>query len=130
MKVLQGVVTSAKNANTVTVEVTRKWQHPLYKKYVKRTKKYACHVVEMKLQTGDVVDIQECRPISKTKHFQVIAKVDKKVTKKIVEEAAPVKQKKEKEEVKEEKKVVKAVVEKPKAEKTEKKTKVKKEKVA
>ena len=86
MKVLQGIVTSAKNAKTVTVEVTRKWQHPLYKKYVKRTKSYACHVEEMKLGEGDVVTIQECRPISKTKKFKVIAKVDKKVLKKITDD--------------------------------------------
>jgi small subunit ribosomal protein S17 len=75
MKVMQGIVTSAKTEKTVTVTVTRKWQHPIYKKYVKRTKKYACHVEGIELQEGDTVTIQECRPISKTKRFKVTAKV-------------------------------------------------------
>ena len=75
MKVMQGIVTSAKTPQTVTVMVTRKWQHPIYKKYVKRTKKYACHVEGIELKEGDNVSIQECRPISKTKRFKVTAKV-------------------------------------------------------
>ncbi len=81
MKVMQGTVTSAKNEKTVTVSVVRKWQHPLYKKYVKRTKKYACHVEDMKLVEGDVVTIVECRPMSKTKRFKVVERVGHKVAK-------------------------------------------------
>lgn len=73
MKVMQGTVVSAKNDKTVIVSVTRKWQHPLYKKFVKRTKHYACHVEGMKLVEGDMVTIQECRPISKTKKFKVMS---------------------------------------------------------
>jgi small subunit ribosomal protein S17 len=76
MKELQGIVTSAKNPKTVTVEVTRKWQHPIYKKFVKRTKKYACHVEGIEVKEGDTVTIQECRPMSHTKHFKVMAKVE------------------------------------------------------
>jgi len=75
MKELQGIVTSAKTLKTVTVEVTRKWQHPLYKKFVKSTKKYACHVEGMEIKEGDSVIIQECRPMSRTKRFKVMAKV-------------------------------------------------------
>ncbi|MBW7955587.1 30S ribosomal protein S17 [Patescibacteria group bacterium] len=76
MKALQGTVTSAKTPKTVTVEVVRKWQHPLYKKFVKITKKYACHVEGMELKEGDTVTIQECRPMSRTKRFKVTAKVE------------------------------------------------------
>lgn len=76
MKELQGKVTSAKTPLTVTVEVVRKWQHPLYKKFVKKTKKYACHVEGIELKEGDQVIIQECRPMSRTKRFMVTAKVE------------------------------------------------------
>lgn len=75
MKTLQGTITSLKNKQTVTVLVTNRWQHPVYKKYVKRTKSYACHNQDLSLAEGDVVSIQECRPVSKTKHFKVVAKV-------------------------------------------------------
>lgn len=76
MKTFQGIVTSAKALNTVTVTVTSRWQHPLYKKYVKRTKNYACHVEDMEVKEGDTVTIQECRPMSRTKRFKVTAKVE------------------------------------------------------
>lgn len=75
MKTLQGTVVSLKNAKTASVLVERSWQHPLYKKYVKRTRKYACHVVDIVLAEGDVVEIKECVPVSKTKRFMVVAKV-------------------------------------------------------
>ena len=74
MKTLQGVVTSLKNIATARVTVTTRWQHPLYKKYVKRSKNYACHYENIELAEGDVVTIQECRPISKTKRFKVVSK--------------------------------------------------------
>ncbi len=76
--------------------VTRRWQHPLYKKYVKRTKNYACHVeAGLKLEEGDVVAIQECRPLSKTKKFKVLNKIgDKKVIAKIVEKTEEPEEKK------------------------------------
>jgi len=76
MKLIEGIVTSAKTLHTVAVTVTRRWQHPLYKKYVKRTKKYACHVEGIELKEGDKVTIQECRPVSRTKRFKVTAKVE------------------------------------------------------
>lgn len=72
MKTLQGIVTSLKNDKTATVTVTRRQKHPLYKKYVKQTKKHACHVEGIDLELGDKVVIQPCRPMSKTKHFKVI----------------------------------------------------------
>ncbi len=77
MKVMQGTVTSAKSAKTATVTVVRQWQHPVYKKYVKRTKKYACHIDMVEVKEGDIVTITECRPISKTKNFTITAKLEK-----------------------------------------------------
>lgn len=72
MKTLQGIVTSLKADKTATVTVTRSWQHPLYKKYVKRSKKFASHYdKDMSLELGQTVTIQEVRPISKTKKFKV-----------------------------------------------------------
>ncbi len=76
MKTLQGIVTSLKNDKTAAVTVTRRWKHPLYKKYVKRTKKYACHVEDIDLKLGDKVLIESCRPMSKTKHFKVVELVN------------------------------------------------------
>lgn len=75
MKTMTGIVTSVKNIKTATVSVTNRWQHPLYKKYVKRTSKYACHYEGMELAEGDTVVIEETRPLSKTKHFKVVSKV-------------------------------------------------------
>ncbi len=71
-RILQGVVVSDVNDKTVIVRVERTVMHPLYKKYVKRHKKYAAHDPENRYRVGDVVRIRECRPISKTKHFEVI----------------------------------------------------------
>lgn len=72
-----GEVTALKREKTATVSVSRMWQHPLYKKSVKRSKKYACHYEGIELNLGDNVEIQESRPISKTKHFVVTKKVGK-----------------------------------------------------
>lgn len=85
MKTLQGTVVSLKNKNTATVLVASVWQHPLYKKFVKRTKKYACHYQDMKLELGQKVTIQESKPISKTKHFVVVKPAETKKTAKKVE---------------------------------------------
>jgi len=78
MKKIQGKVVSVKNAKTAVILVESRWQHPLYKKYVKQSKKYACHYQDIKLELGDEVVIKETKPISKTKHFAVVAKVGKK----------------------------------------------------
>ncbi len=72
MKTFKGIVTSLAREKTATVELVRKWKHPLYKKYINRSKRHACHVDDIDLAVGDKVLIQECRPISKTKHFKVI----------------------------------------------------------
>lgn len=76
-KQLHGKVTSIAAQNTVKVEVERQWQHPLYKKSVKRSKNYICHYQGDDLVLGDKVMIEECRPVSKTKRFRVINKIEK-----------------------------------------------------
>ena len=76
MKAIQGTVIALNTAQTAKVSVTRLWQHPVYKKSVKRTKNYACHVDGIELQIGDEVLIQGTAPVSKTKKFRVISKVE------------------------------------------------------
>ncbi|MCZ6886709.1 MAG: 30S ribosomal protein S17 [Rickettsia endosymbiont of Ixodes persulcatus] len=71
-RVLQGVVISSKADKTVTVKVERKFKHPMYKKFVKVSKKYAAHDSENRYQEGDKVSIIESRPISKTKTWIVV----------------------------------------------------------
>lgn len=75
MKALQGIVTSLKRQKTATVVVTHLWRHPLYLKSVKRSKKYACHFENLNLSEGDLVEITETRPISKTKRFVITKKL-------------------------------------------------------
>jgi len=72
-RILQGVVVSDKMDKTVTVKVERKIMHPLYKKFIRRSKRYAAHDEGNACKTGDMVKIQECRPISKRKRWEVIA---------------------------------------------------------
>ena len=58
--------------DTCTVEVTRYVQHPKYKKYYQRTKKYLAHDPGNTKAEGDKVTIRSCRPISKNKHFEIV----------------------------------------------------------
>ncbi len=71
-RVLQGVVVSDKADKTVTVLVKRRVLHPLYKKYLTRSKKYHAHDEENRCKVGEKVRIEECRPISKTKTWNVL----------------------------------------------------------
>jgi small subunit ribosomal protein S17 len=71
-RVLQGEVVSDKNDKTVVVRVERRVMHPLYKKFIRRSKKYAAHDEENRFKVGDVVRIIESRPLSKTKRWQVL----------------------------------------------------------
>ncbi len=71
-KELVGVVTSDAMNKTITVSVERVQLHPLYKKGIKRTKKYKAHDEENKAKVGDLVRIRECRPLSKTKRWRLI----------------------------------------------------------
>jgi small subunit ribosomal protein S17 len=72
-RILQGVVVSDVQSKTVIVRVDRRVMHPIYKKYVTRSKKYAAHDEENKFHTGDAVQIEECRPISKRKSWIVLS---------------------------------------------------------
>src|ERR1700734_2418577 len=71
-RVLTGRVTSDKMDKTVTVLVDRRVMHPLYKKFIRRSKNYAAHDEDNVCKTGDLVRIEECRPISKRKTWMVI----------------------------------------------------------
>jgi small subunit ribosomal protein S17 len=72
-RVLQGVVVSDSCDKTVIVRVERRVMHPLYKKFVSRSKKYAAHDEENRYRAGDAVRIEESRPLSKRKHWIVVA---------------------------------------------------------
>ncbi len=74
-RILQGVVVSDKNAKTVVVEVERRFTHPLFKKTVRRSKKYHAHDENNEAKTGDVVRIEETRPLSKQKRWTLLEKV-------------------------------------------------------
>jgi len=71
-RILTGRVTSDKMDKTVTVLVNRRVMHPLYKKFIRRSKKYAAHDEANSCKVGDMVRIEECRPLSKRKTWLVI----------------------------------------------------------
>lgn len=72
-RVVTGVVVSDAMEKTIVVNVERRFQHSLYKKIIKRSKKYVAHDEENRCKTGDLVSIRECRPISKRKRWEVVA---------------------------------------------------------
>ena len=72
-RVLQGVVVSDACDKTVIVRVERRVMHPVYKKFITRSEKYAAHDEENRFKTGETVRIQESRPISKRKRWIVVA---------------------------------------------------------
>jgi len=71
-RVLTGRVVSDKTDKTVTVLVERRVMHPLYKKFIRRSKRYAAHDEANLCKEGDLVAIEECRPVSKTKSWLVV----------------------------------------------------------
>ena len=75
-RVLQGVVVSDKGDKTITVLVERRVMHPVYKKFIKRSKRYHAHDESNKFNIGDTVRIRECKPISKSKSWEVVADGD------------------------------------------------------
>ena len=81
-RILQGTVVSDKTDKTVTVLIERKVAHPVYGKIIRRSKKYHAHDENNAVKTGDVVRIEECAPLSKTKTWRVL---DTVVTAQIVE---------------------------------------------
>ena len=72
-----GVVVSDKMDKTVVVAVTRQFPHPLYKKIIKRTKKYKAHDENNESQIGDRVLIIESRPYSREKHFALVSVLER-----------------------------------------------------
>ena len=74
-RVLQGVVVSDKNDKTIVVLVERRFTHPVMKKTVRRTKKYHAHDENNVAKSGDIVRIEECRPLSKNKTWMFVDKV-------------------------------------------------------
>jgi len=71
VKQLTGTVISTKMEKTAVVKVNRLWTHPLYKKTIRRSKKYLAHD-ELGVKEGDKVIIKECRPVSKKKRFIIV----------------------------------------------------------
>jgi small subunit ribosomal protein S17 len=71
-RVMQGVVVSDKMDKTIVVKVERRYQHPIYKKYIRRSKKYHAHDENNQFKMGDTVTIRESRPLSKLKRWEVV----------------------------------------------------------
>ena len=71
-RVLTGVVTSDKADKTITVQIERKVKHPLYGKIIKRATKVHAHDESNTATIGDIVTVQECRPLSKSKTWMLL----------------------------------------------------------
>ena len=74
-RILEGVVVSDKNDKTIVVKVERRLRHPVLKKTVRLSKKYHAHDENNEAKSGDVVRIQETRPLSKQKRWTLVEKV-------------------------------------------------------
>ncbi len=74
-RVLQGIIISDKQEKTVIVKVERRFTHPLLKKTVRRTKHYHAHDEDKSYKVGDIVSIEETRPISRLKRWAVVGHV-------------------------------------------------------
>ncbi|CAL4324961.1 30S ribosomal protein S17 [Buchnera aphidicola] len=74
---LKGCVISNKMNKSAVVAIERFVKHPLYKKFVKKTTKLHVHDNENKSLIGDIVEVQECRPISKTKSWKIVSIIKK-----------------------------------------------------
>ena len=71
-RTMQGTVVSDKNDKTVIVLVERRIMHPVYKKFITKSKKFSAHDAENRCKQGDKVKIRECAPISKSKSYEVV----------------------------------------------------------
>ena len=72
-RILQGVVVSDKNEKTIVVKVERRFSDPVMRKTVRRSKRYQAHDEANSAKVGDQVRIQECKPLSKTKRWEVVS---------------------------------------------------------
>lgn len=77
IRTLQGKVVSDKMDKSIVVAIERKVKHPIYGKYIMRTTKLHAHDEENQCKLGDIVTISECRPLSKTKSWTLVAVVEK-----------------------------------------------------
>ena len=77
-RILSGVVVSSNSNKTITVDVTRRIKHKLYKKIIRRSKKYHVHDEKNEFNIGDTVSIMESKPISKLKKWKVISAIGDK----------------------------------------------------
>jgi small subunit ribosomal protein S17 len=75
-RILQGVALNDARNKTVVIRVERIETHPLYKKVIRRTKKFTAHDETNTAKEGEVLHIRECRPISKRKHWEVLREGD------------------------------------------------------
>jgi small subunit ribosomal protein S17 len=75
-RILQGVVVSDKNDKTIVVKVERRLRHPVFKKTVRVSKKYHAHDETNDAKTGEIVRIEETRPLSKQKRWKLVEKID------------------------------------------------------
>jgi len=75
-RILSGTVTSTANTQTVTVSVERRFTHPVLKKTIRKSKKYRAHDAAETFNVGDKVRIQECKPFSKNKRWEVLTEAD------------------------------------------------------
>lgn len=80
MKSIIGIVMSTKMSKTATVKVERHWRHPLYKKIVRKSKKYLVDD-ELGVRVGDKVRICQTRPISKRKRWKIVEKIENQTKK-------------------------------------------------
>ena len=71
LKLQSGIVVSNNMDKSIVVKIERKIKHPIYKKTIKRSKKYVAHDENNDCQIGDLVQIAECRPLSKRKRFRL-----------------------------------------------------------
>jgi small subunit ribosomal protein S17 len=75
--VLQGIVTSDKMEKTIVVEIMMRKLHPLYKKYVTKSKTFKAHDEKNEARIGDTVRVEECRPLSRDKRWRLIEIVER-----------------------------------------------------
>ena len=71
LKLQSGIVINDKMEKSIVVKIERKIKHPIYKKTIKRSKKYVAHDENNECKTGDLVQIAECKPLSKRKRFRL-----------------------------------------------------------
>ena len=71
IKLQTGIVINNKMEKSIVVKIERKIKHPIYKKTIKRSKKYLAHDESNKCKVGDMVQIAECRPLSKQKRYRI-----------------------------------------------------------